>query len=224
MTPRFDGVCLDVGGVFLLPPPEAAWAVRGGEGPMDLERHRSAHYAGMVSYDAAGGAWGSYLPGFCRGYGVNGVRLAAAVVALGAAFVAHPWTVRIEDSVAALRDVAATGARIAIVSNSDGTVTGQLRELGICQVGEGAGVPVDIVVDSHLAGVAKPDPRIFEPALAATGTAPARTLHVGDSVRADVGGARAAGLHPVHFDPLGTCAARDHDHVARLGELVALLS
>ena len=39
------------------------------------------------------------------------------------------------------------------------------------------------VIDSHVVGVAKPDPRIFEPALAALGLpASARIAYVGDTV------------------------------------------
>jgi putative hydrolase of the HAD superfamily len=224
MTRQFDAVCLDVGGVLLLPPPEAAWAARGRCEPLDLERHRRAHYAGMAAYDAAGGDWNAYLRGFCLGNGVGQESLDEATRALYTAFVEHPWTVRIEESVAALADLAETGARIAIVSNSDGTVAGQLSSLGICQVGEGAGIAVDVIIDSHVAGVSKPAPGIFDLALAATGTLPERTAHVGDCVWADVGGARAAGLHPLHFDPLGVCPARDHDHISGLRDLVGVIS
>ena len=40
----------------------------------------------------------------------------------------------------------------------------------------------------------KPDPAIYAPVLAMLGTAPARTLAVGDSLRTDIAGAAAAGL------------------------------
>ena len=61
-----------------------------------------------------------------------------------------------------------------------------------------------------MAQVAKPDPAIFAPALAALDTDPARTLYVGDTVHADVLGATAAGLPVVQLDPLDL--HRDHDH------------
>ena len=41
-----------------------------------------------------------------------------------------------------------------------------LRRSGVCQVGPGAGVAVRCVVDSHVVGVAKPDPAIFDHAVA----------------------------------------------------------
>jgi putative hydrolase of the HAD superfamily len=52
------------------------------------------------------------------------------------------------------------------------------------------------VVISGEAGVSKPDPRIFQMALAQTGLAPADVIHVGDT-HEDTDGARAAGITPV---------------------------
>lgn len=54
----------------------------------------------------------------------------------------------------------------------------------------------DTVVISGDVGVSKPDPRIFDIAMAETGLLAEETIHVGDSVE-DVEGARAAGLEPV---------------------------
>ena len=44
-------------------------------------------------------------------------------------------------------------------------------------------------------GFAKPDPRIFEFALARSGSRPEHVLHVGDSLESDVHGANTSGLH-----------------------------
>jgi len=47
---------------------------------------------------------------------------------------------------------------------------------------------------------------------------------VGDTVRYDVSGARAAGLFPVHFDPYNLCQDQgDHAHVACLADVENLL-
>ena len=76
------------------------------------------------------------------------------------------------------------------------------------------------VVDSAVAGVEKPDPRIFQHALEASGAAADGTVHVGDLYHADVLGARGAGVHPLLLDPYGDwrdadCAvARDLTEVA----------
>ena len=115
-----------------------------------------------------------------------------------------------------------------VVSNSDGTVEAELRRLGVCYAPDGAArlrrtpaVPVGVVVDSAVVGVAKPDPAIFSIALDALGVPASETvLHVGDSLRYDVAGALAAGLQPVHLDPYGFCPAPGgHPHVRTLAEL-----
>ncbi len=51
------------------------------------------------------------------------------------------------------------------------------------------------------AGVAKPDPRIFRQACQRLGQAPVAVLHIGDDLRADVLGARAAGLRAAWLRP-----------------------
>ncbi len=58
----------------------------------------------------------------------------------------------------------------------------------------GLGEHFEVVVDSKLAGVEKPDPRIFRAALEQLGIEPAAALYVGDVYEVDVVGARAAGL------------------------------
>jgi FMN phosphatase YigB (HAD superfamily) len=60
---------------------------------------------------------------------------------------------------------------------------------------------LDEIVDSHLVGFEKPDPRIFAHALERSGAQPETTLHVGDLYAADVVGARAAGVHALLLDP-----------------------
>ncbi|MFF0544596.1 HAD-IA family hydrolase [Nocardia thailandica] len=54
------------------------------------------------------------------------------------------------------------------------------------------------VISSGEAGVAEPDPRIYELAAAAAGVAPGRCLFVDDRL-VDVEGARALGMTGVHY-------------------------
>jgi len=122
--------------------------------------------------------------------------------------------------------VAALGVPIGVVSNSDGSVEADLRSAGLCYAPRPAepvpgAVPVGVIIDSAVVGVAKPDPGIFAIALSALGVPPGQTvLHVGDSLRYDVAGALAAGLQPVHMDPYGFCPAPDdHPHIRRLADL-----
>jgi putative hydrolase of the HAD superfamily len=128
-----------------------------------------------------------------------------------------------------LRAVAALGVPIGVVSNSDGTVEGDLRSIGLCYAPHPAepvpgAVPMGVIIDSAVVGVAKPDPAIFAIALNALNVpAGPNVLHVGDSLRYDVAGAVAAGLQPVHMDPYGLCPAPDdHPHIRRLADLPAL--
>jgi putative hydrolase of the HAD superfamily len=99
-----------------------------------------------------------------------------------------------------------------------------LRDTGVAQVGPGGGVEVEVVVDSNVVGVTKPDPAIFPFALEPMGLAPGRCAYVGDSFRNDVVGARAAGLTPVHLDPLGLGPDGDHLRITSLGDLRGLLT
>lgn len=84
----------------------------------------------------------------------------------------------------ALRD---RGCRIAVVSNFDSRLPGILQGLGISD-------RADAMIYSSEAGSAKPDPAIFHRALDALGVVSERAIHVGDSDRADLKGAVAAGI------------------------------
>jgi putative hydrolase of the HAD superfamily len=102
----------------------------------------------------------------------------------------HLWSGVAEQSAAALARLRAAGFRLGIVSNSDGRVEEALEAAGLRQY-------FDVVVDSALAGVEKPDPRIFHAALEALGVLPEEALYVGDLYDVDVVGARAAGMDAI---------------------------
>jgi FMN phosphatase YigB (HAD superfamily) len=61
----------------------------------------------------------------------------------------------------------------------------------------------DFLVASAGVRSEKPHPAIFRAALERAGTRPEETIHVGDSLTADVGGARASGIVPVLLDRRG---------------------
>jgi putative hydrolase of the HAD superfamily len=90
----------------------------------------------------------------------------------------------VRPTLAALRG---RGLRLAVVSNFDG------RLATICHA-VGLATAFDTIVMSGRTGYAKPDPRIFGAALDRLGVAASAALHVGDSEREDVAGARAAGI------------------------------
>ena len=220
-----DAVTLDVGGVFTVPSHRRlaeAFADAGLD--VDHDSFWDGHYRAMHAVDVARSApetFGEYVPAFCHHVGLVDDAHTAGVAAVQPLFgPSGLWVEPIDDSVEAIAELHAAGIPMAIVSNADGTVAEILTGAGACQAGEGPLTPVAIVVDSGAVGVAKPDPAIFDFALEALGTEASRTLHVGDSVHYDVHGARAAGLHAVHFDPRGLCDDGDHDHIASLRDLL----
>lgn len=93
------------------------------------------------------------------------------------------------DAAEALR-WARRSARVVVVSNWDISLEQVLGRLGL-------GSLVDGVVTSASVGARKPSVEIFTRALELARTTPARTVHVGDSLAEDVGGARAAGIAPI---------------------------
>jgi len=132
------------------------------------------------------------------------------------------WRFALDDSVRALRELHERQVPIGVVSNATGQIESVLARSKVCQVGEGHGVPVRIVVDSHLVGVAKPDPRIFDFGLEVLpGIDRSRVAYVGDSVTMDVGGARNAGLLPVLLDPYDDHDGADFLRVRSLLDLVS---
>tara|TARA_R110000868_G_scaffold86347_9_gene242286 strand:+ start:15341 stop:16030 length:690 start_codon:yes stop_codon:yes gene_type:complete len=56
------------------------------------------------------------------------------------------------------------------------------------------------VINSEMAGVKKPNPIIFQLALDKAKALPAKSLMIGDSLEADILGAKAQGLNALHFN------------------------
>jgi putative hydrolase of the HAD superfamily len=112
----------------------------------------------------------------------------------------------------ALDWVCARGLRTAVVSNSDGRAAHHLYNADMLR-------GIEFVIDSHEVGIEKPDPAIFVLALARLGTAPGRTLFVGDIRSVDEVGARAAGMLFVLLDATGAYAAPGTPRVAGMAAL-----
>jgi putative hydrolase of the HAD superfamily len=108
----------------------------------------------------------------------------------------------------------ADGARLAVVSNWDVSLHHVLERTGLRRL-------VDAVVVSAELGVAKPDPAIFRAALERLGADADGAMHVGDSLEADVTGARAAGLDAVLVVRNGAVAPEGVRAVSSLAEIVA---
>ena len=244
-----SAILLDAGGVLVFPEPDRVLPPLNAAGfHPDLATLERAHYQAMAIQDAAAQPpaqdtwWRQYLLTYIAACGVPEDQCEALAIEVDHGVRGYSWAHVGAGAIDGLRAVAALGLPMGVVSNSDGTVESDLRRLGVCHAPrtpdalsvpwvppaapELTGVPVGVVIDSAVVGVAKPDPAIFYIALNALGVPPGGTvLHVGDSLRYDVAGALAAGLQPVHMDPYGFCPEPDgHPHIRRLADLPLLVT
>jgi putative hydrolase of the HAD superfamily len=92
-----------------------------------------------------------------------------------------------EDSIPCLERLQQMGKRLAVISNWDERLRPLLDQLNLSRFFE-------VIVVSIEVGVPKPDEKIFKTAAARLNVDPTHILHVGDSPREDVTGARQAGF------------------------------
>jgi putative hydrolase of the HAD superfamily len=118
------------------------------------------------------------------------------------------------DARPALEAARGRGQRLVVVSNWDVSLVGVLRALELEPL-------LDGVVTSAGAGVRKPAPAIFAPALELAGVPAGDAIHVGDTLDEDVAGARAAGIEPVLIRRGGGRAVPGVRTISSLAELVA---
>lgn len=83
-----------------------------------------------------------------------------------------------------------------------------------------AGLTPDLVFDSSVFGVAKPDPRLFKSAFDKLGVPAPEVVHIGDSIRDDVEGATRAGALAVHIKPFGRCITSGHVDIVSLSDIL----
>jgi HAD superfamily hydrolase (TIGR01509 family) len=93
---------------------------------------------------------------------------------------------RLPEARRSLQRLRRCGVELAVVANFDLTLHQRLGKLSLLPLLSAVVTPAD-------AGVAKPDPKIFELALERLGVSPDRALHIGDGV-VDEEGASAAGM------------------------------
>jgi HAD superfamily hydrolase (TIGR01549 family) len=107
------------------------------------------------------------------------------------------------------------GIRLGVVSNSEGRLVELFERVGLAAYFE-------IVVDSALEGVRKPDPEIFRRALDRLGVRAEAALYAGDIPSVDVVGARAAGMQGVLIDTFDHFP--DYRDAPRFASVAALLA
>jgi putative hydrolase of the HAD superfamily len=116
----------------------------------------------------------------------------------------------------ALRRLRDDGYKLAVVSNANGTVEKLFKRVALAPF-------IDVVFDSAIEGLEKPDRRFFDLALARTGAQAETTVHVGDFYNIDVVGARGASLLPVLVDEIDLRRDADCARVRTIAELPELL-
>lgn len=123
------------------------------------------------------------------------------------------------ETVGVLKGLKEQGYEIGIISNFDSRLFTVLRGLGMAEL-------FDTVTISSLAHAAKPAPRIFQTALDKHAMDPGDAVHVGDSRRDDVEGARKAGLQAVLIERESqlTSSASIIPTIQSLEQLPALLA
>jgi putative hydrolase of the HAD superfamily len=229
MTRDFDAVLFDAGGVLVVPDPTVLAPLLSFYGATsDLDLYIRAHYRAMAvksEHQSQENDWSKYNDAYVEVVGVHEHHREEASYVLNRTRSAHLWRYRLpgaRETLQALHDV---GVPIGIVSNATGQIEQILGQAGVCQVGLGNHAPVRCIVDSHIVGVAKPDPRIFDYALPHfEGIDKQRIAYVGDSLVMDVGGSRAAGLRPILLDPYHDSAHHDVERISSLDQLLTLIA
>jgi len=106
-------------------------------------------------------------------------------------------------------------ARIAVISDFGSALADVMRAAGLTPF-------LDLLLISAVEGLAKPAPEFFLLACARAGVAPTDAVMIGDSYRADVLGARSAGLDAILLDRNGTATETDVPVARTLAEAIAL--
>jgi putative hydrolase of the HAD superfamily len=187
-------ILFDAGGTLVLQDPLEMGARLGH--PIDpLQAHR-AHYSVMAEYsdlriEGRDLNWDWWLERYFQLLEVPEPGRAGERLEGGYGL----WNLPIDGVAEAIAELSRRGVRVAVISNSDGSVASSLERAGLAHLFE-------FVIDSHEVGVAKPDPEIFRAALDRMGIDPSQAWYVGDSVFHDVLGAQAASMaRAVLVDP-----------------------
>lgn len=121
----------------------------------------------------------------------------------------HLWDDPLPGAAECLARLRAQGLRLGVVSNAGGQIAEALDRAGLAEL-------LDVIVDSTVVGVYKPDPAIFDYALEPLGLEPAETWYLGDTVAYDAAAADAAGLVSWVIDHAGLHTV---DHPRRVRSL-----
>ena len=116
------------------------------------------------------------------------------------------------DCQKALESCSSLGLTLGVVSNFDRRLEGILQACGLL-------THFSFLVTSEEAGVAKPDPAIFEQALQRCGVAASNTAHIGDHYLMDYLSSRSLGIHGYLLDRQNKYTNSDIPSEHRIGSL-----
>jgi putative hydrolase of the HAD superfamily len=182
-----------------------------------------AEYAGRQAIDrhlmsatkgqAVNPAYDDFFRAWMKAAGIPGEEFEECAVRFGTIHrEASLWRVVRPGTFEALEAFKSAGYKLAIVSNAEGQVAGDAKRFGLADY-------FDVIIDSHIVGVAKPDPRIFQIALEQLGVGPDEAKYTGDIYSIDVEGARAAGIESRLIDQHQRYTWVEHEKIPHIREL-----
>jgi haloacid dehalogenase superfamily, subfamily IA, variant 3 with third motif having DD or ED/haloacid dehalogenase superfamily, subfamily IA, variant 1 with third motif having Dx(3-4)D or Dx(3-4)E len=205
---RYRLVCLDAGFTLLAPRGNLIDALRGvladhGHHVSDQELHRAWEVADRWFWDdyhrpdndtwgddqRIDDTWRIYHSLMLRELGLEDLQHGVLDTILTAQYAPESWELY-PDVLPALAELRAAGLHLGIISDWGSNLLPIVEGLGLQR-------ELDFVLASGAEGVSKPDPAFFRLAAARAGVPSGEALMVGDSYRADVEGARAAGMEAV---------------------------
>jgi FMN phosphatase YigB (HAD superfamily) len=152
--------------------------------------------------EVGGLGWGRTIATILSQAGVDRARLPALLATLWQRHLElNLWWLVPDGLGPALDSIRALGVKAVVVSNSEGMLDVLFARLGIARY-------LDLVVDSGKVGIEKPDPGIWQIALAAYPTPADQVLHLGDTYATDIAGAEALDFRAALIDPFGHYADR----------------
>jgi HAD superfamily hydrolase (TIGR01509 family) len=202
---RYRLVCLDAGFTLLAPRRTLNEALRGllaehGHDVSDEALHRAWEVADRWFWDdyhrpendtwgdddKIDASWRQYHALMLRELGLEDLGHQLIDTILAAQYAPESWELY-PDVMPAIRELRRLGQRLGIVSDWGSNLVPIVEGLGLAD-------KLDFVIASGAVGLSKPDPAFFRLAATRAGVPPGEALMVGDSYRADVEGARSAGM------------------------------
>ncbi len=120
------------------------------------------------------------------------------------------------DAISTIEVLRRRGFRLGIISNWDHRLPEILNQLRIDTL-------FDVISVSAIEGIEKPSPEIFIRTLERLGVDAESTIHVGDALREDYGGAKAVGMHPVLIDRKELFDHQEYRCIEHLVEVVGIV-